>query len=74
MSLTVNVIEAKTRLSELLGRVQLGEEVVIAKAGTPVARLIAFGEPALREFGAMDFVVPEPFFEPIPEDELSAWE
>ena len=35
----VNIHEAKTHLSKLLGRVALGEEIVIAKAGTPVARL-----------------------------------
>lgn len=35
----VNIYEAKTRLSELLERVQAGEEVVIARAGRPVARL-----------------------------------
>jgi prevent-host-death family protein len=36
---TVNVHEAKTHLSKLLERVRLGEEIVIAKAGKPVARL-----------------------------------
>jgi antitoxin (DNA-binding transcriptional repressor) of toxin-antitoxin stability system len=35
----VNIHEAKTRLSELLERVQKGEEVIIAKAGKPIARL-----------------------------------
>ena len=39
MSLTVNIGEAKTRLSELIHRVEAGEEVVIAHAGRPVARL-----------------------------------
>lgn len=42
---TVNVHEAKTHLSRLLERVQHGEEVVIAKAGKPVARLVPI-EPA----------------------------
>lgn len=42
---TVNVHEAKTRLSRLLERVQAGEEVIIARAGHPVARLVAFGTP-----------------------------
>jgi len=36
----VSVREAKTHLSKLLARVALGEEIVIARAGTPVARLI----------------------------------
>ena len=37
---TVNVHQAKTNLSALLARVQAGEEIVIAKAGKPVARLV----------------------------------
>jgi prevent-host-death family protein len=39
MASAVNVHDAKTRLSKLLQRVQLGEEIIIAKAGKPVARL-----------------------------------
>jgi len=38
----VNIHEAKTRLSKLLEQVQAGEEVVIAKAGHPVARLVSY--------------------------------
>lgn len=38
----VNVHEAKTRLSQLLVEVQRGKEVIIAKAGRPVARLAAY--------------------------------
>jgi prevent-host-death family protein len=37
----VNVHQAKTHLSELLHRVEAGEEVVIARAGKPIARLVA---------------------------------
>jgi prevent-host-death family protein len=44
MAGSVNVHEAKTRLSKLLRRVQLGEEIVIAKAGKPVARLVPLTE------------------------------
>jgi prevent-host-death family protein len=39
---TVNIHEAKTHLSRLIERVETGEEVVIARAGRPVARLIPF--------------------------------
>lgn len=42
---TVNVHEAKTHLSRLLERVEKGEEIVIARAGKPVARLVPI-EPA----------------------------
>ena len=41
MSIQVNVLEAKTQLSRLLERVEAGEDVVIARAGEPVARLVA---------------------------------
>jgi prevent-host-death family protein len=48
MAETVNIHEAKTRLSKLLRRVQLGEEIVIAKAGRPVARLAPLAERVSR--------------------------
>lgn len=44
MSLKVNVHEAKTHFSRLLARVVTGEEVVISKAGKPVARLVPVAE------------------------------
>ena len=44
----VNVHEAKTHLSRLLARVAEGEEIVIAKAGRPVAKLVRVGAPAGR--------------------------
>lgn len=40
----VNVYEAKTHLSRLLDRVEAGEEIVIGRAGRPVARLVPYGE------------------------------
>ncbi|MCD5407540.1 MAG: type II toxin-antitoxin system Phd/YefM family antitoxin [Desulfotomaculum sp.] len=40
MSLQVNIHEAKTHFSQLLAQVREGEEIIIAKAGTPVARLV----------------------------------
>jgi prevent-host-death family protein len=44
MSERVNVYEAKTHLSQLLDRAAAGEEIVIARAGRPVARLVALAE------------------------------
>ena len=38
----VNVYDAKTNLSKLLSRVERGEEIVLARSGRPVARLVAF--------------------------------
>jgi len=44
MSESVNVYEAKTHLSQLLDRAAAGEEIVIARAGRPVARLVALAD------------------------------
>lgn len=74
MSITVNVQEAKTRLSDLLARVEAGEEVTIARNGTPVARLQPVSPPPTRRFGVMELHVPDTFWEPLPEEELAAWE
>ena len=73
----VNVHEAKTQLSRLLARAEAGEEVVIARNGTPIARLVPYeNRLGIRRFGAMKglVVVDDSFFEPLPEDELAAWE
>ena len=43
MSATINIHEAKTHFSKLLARVSAGEEIVIAKAGKPIARLAPIG-------------------------------
>jgi prevent-host-death family protein len=62
----VNIHEAKTHLSKLLERVTLGEEVIIAKAGKPVAKLVAVHQPKARIFGSAkgEFTVPDDFNEP----------
>ena len=61
----VNVHEAKTHFSKLLERVALGEEIIIAKAGKPVAKLVALEQPKTRIFGSAkgEFVVPDDFNE-----------
>jgi prevent-host-death family protein len=46
MSESVNVYEAKTHLSQLLDRAAAGEEIIIARAGRPVARLVALAGPS----------------------------
>ncbi|BAU32598.1 prevent-host-death family protein [Microcella alkaliphila] len=71
----MNVHEAKTRMSELLARVEAGDEVIIARAGHPVATLVAIAEPTARELGFVEgFTLPDSFFEPLPDDEVSVWE
>ena len=73
---TVNVREAKTHLSRLLAQVEAGQEVVIARNGTPVAQLVPVKRRGKRRFGALKgrLVVPDSFFEPLSESALAAWE
>jgi prevent-host-death family protein len=69
-SMEVNIHEAKTHFSRLLERVALGEEVIIAKAGTPVAKLVPLNKtPRNRVFGSAkgDFTVPDDFNDPDPD-------
>ncbi len=72
----VNVHQAKTHLSRLLAQVERGEEVVIARNGEPVARLVSCKPRARREFGALrgKIRIDDRFFEPLPEEELAIWE
>jgi prevent-host-death family protein len=72
----VNVHHAKTQLSRLLVQVEAGEEVVIARRGEPVARLVRCKPRGKRQFGAMKgkLVIDDSFFDPLPEEELRAWE
>ncbi|MBT9583105.1 type II toxin-antitoxin system Phd/YefM family antitoxin [bacterium] len=67
---TVNVYEAKAKLSQLLQWVQEGEDVIISKAGRPVARLIPFHQPSPRVAGRLQGqgVVSGEFFDPLPDD------
>ncbi len=48
MAESVNVYEAKTHLSQLLDRAAAGEEIIIARAGRPIARLVALAESSPR--------------------------
>lgn len=70
----VNIQQAKTHLSDLIARSEHGEEVVIARAGEPVVRLVPIVEPTNRKFGQMSFEVPADFDASLPEEELAAWE
>lgn len=76
MTEQVNVQDAKTRLSELLARVERGEQITIARSGRPIARLVAVDRPAARELGFLpDLSIPDSaMFDPLPEEELRRWE
>ena len=68
---------AKTQLSRLIERAEEGDEVIIARGSTPVARLVRLdAQPSARRFGAMRgrVKVTKAFFEPLPQDELKYWE
>jgi prevent-host-death family protein len=72
----VNVHEAKTQLSKLLQRVIAGEEVIIARAGMPVAKLVPIEKPAKRLLGLDKglFEVPADFDAPMPDEVLADFE
>jgi prevent-host-death family protein len=73
----VNIHAAKSQLSRLLDAVAAGEEVIIAKAGKPVARLVPFErKKERRELGTLagQFRVPDDFDDPLPDDILDAFE
>jgi prevent-host-death family protein len=67
----VNMHEAKTQLSRLVERAAGGEEIVIARAGRPVARLVAYRETAGRRVPGRwrgRIVIHDDFDDPLPED------
>ena len=74
---TVNLYEAKTNLSRLVERAALGEEIVIAKAGRPVARLMPLAKRTTpRPLGLLagQVTVGPDFDDPLPDDVLAAFE
>ena len=75
MAIMVNVHEAKTHFSRLLEQAHAGQEIVLAKAGKPYARLVpllpASGK---RQPGRLLGRVESPFFDTLPDGELAAWE
>ena len=74
----VNTIhQAKTNLSRLIERAERGEEIVIARGKKPAVRLVPMTPPAGKRIpGAFkgEFEVGPGFFEPLPAEELKAWE
>ncbi len=70
----VKVQYAKTHLSALISAVEQGEEIVIARGDQPAARLVPIAPPGERELGFVAYQVPDSFDEPLPEEELAAWE
>jgi antitoxin (DNA-binding transcriptional repressor) of toxin-antitoxin stability system len=76
---TVNLHAAKTHFSRLVDEAAAGEEIIIAKAGKPVARLSALTAPEVkpkRTLGLLAGVatIPDDFDAPLPDDLLDAFE
>ena len=72
----VNIHDAKTHFSRLIERVLLGEEIVIAKAGRPVAKLVPITPEARdRRPGSAkgEFIVPPDLDAPLPDDVITEW-
>ena len=76
---TVNIHAAKTQLSRLVDQAAAGEEIIIAKAGRPVAKLTALGAGEVRPkriLGSLAgiAVIPPDFDAPLPDEVLDAFE
>ena len=73
----VNVHQAKTQLSKLLADVEKGEEIVVARNGTPVAKLIPFPKPAKKRMRVGNWkgrITMSPDWDaPLTEEELKDW-
>jgi prevent-host-death family protein len=72
----VNIHEAKTHLSKLLRRVAAGEDIVISRAGRPIAKIVPFVAPERRRFGIDRgvFEVTEDFDSPLPAEVVASFE
>jgi len=69
----INIHQAKTHLSRILDKVSQGEEVILAKAGRPVARIVPYAppqQPRIPGNDANQVVISEHFDDPLPEFEL----
>ena len=74
---TVNIHAAKTHLSKLIEDAERGEEIIIARAGKPVARLVPLrARPRERRLGLLEgrIRIAEDFDAPLPEEVLKAFE
>jgi prevent-host-death family protein len=74
MAITVDVPEVAEKIVELLNRVRFGEEVVIAQAGVPIARLVAIAECSSPRIPGQDkgkVTIAPDFNAPLPQDVLN---
>lgn len=77
MATTINIHEAKTHLSRLVDEVAAGTEIIIAKAGKPVARLAPLAAPVRKKHLGLlkgKIKVPDDFNAPLDDDAMAAFE
>ena len=74
MTTVVNIHEAKTHFSQLVKRAHNGEEIIVAKAGKPYAKLVPLEEKKERVPGLIKGRMTDAFFEPLPLEELEGWD
>jgi prevent-host-death family protein len=72
----VNIHEAKTHFSKLIDAVTLGNEILIARAGKPIAKLGPIGKKSKRRFGVLKgkIKIAKDFDAPLPDDYLADFE
>ena len=71
----INVHDAKTHFSKLLEQAHAGQEIILAKAGKPYARMMPLASAAPKRLrGRVKTIVDDAFFDPLPDAELDAWE
>ena len=73
---TINIHAAKTHFSRLVDEAAAGEEIIIAKAGKPVARLVPLAKKPKRQLGLLagQLTVSDDFDAPLPDDLLDLFE
>jgi prevent-host-death family protein len=76
MAEQVNIQRAKTELSRIVARVEQGEEIVLARAGKPVARIVPIEQGRRREPGRLrgQGWIGDDFDDPLDEDVQAAFE
>ena len=73
--ITVSIHEAKTQFSRLVEQAHAGQEIILAKAGKPYARIMPLAPAsAKRQRGRVMNIDDTAFFDPLPEEELATWE
>jgi prevent-host-death family protein len=75
MSELVNLYDAKSQLSRLIDRAAAGEDIVIARSGKPIVRLVPVEDALPRQPGLLKgLAVPDALFDPLADDEQDLWE